>query len=168
MTIFLNGKVMNNLEENGRVIGNRFVTGSMVSSWNEFLFLKKIKKNSFELSIRRYEIVNVDDCEVIEIVTSDTKDKYGEYEIKVPKYYNGRKIKDYDGDFLYYDNLVKCFEYDDESSPNYKVDCSINFDINNIEDARVWFEKTKKHCDDPWDIDFKMIENSVSNYEDRL
>ena len=28
--------------------------------------------------------------------------------------------------------------------------------------------KTKKHCDDPWDIDFKMIEKSVSNYEDRL
>ena len=101
MTIFLNGKVMNNLEENGRVIGKRFVTGSMVSSWDEFLFLKKIKKNSFELSIRKYEIVDVDDCEVIEIVTSNTKDKYGEYEIKVPEYYNGRKIKDYDGDLLY-------------------------------------------------------------------
>ena len=54
------------------------------------------------------------------------------------------------------------------NSSNYKVDCSINFDINNIEDIRVWFEKTKEHCDGPWDIDFKMIKNSVSNYEDRL
>ena len=45
---------------------------------------------------------------------------------------------------------------------------SLNIVINNIEDIRVWFEKTKEHCDGPWDIDFKMIKNSVSNYEDRL
>ena len=159
---------MNHLKENGYIIGYRLVTGSMASSWDEFLFLKKIKKNNFELSIRKYEIVDVDECEAIEIVTSDTKDKYGEYEIKVPEYYNGRKIKDYDGDFLYYDNLVKCFEYDDKSSPNYKVDCSINFNINNLDDVNLWFEKTKEHCDDPWDIDFKIIQNHVSKYEDRI
>ena len=83
---------MNHLKENGYIIGYRLVTGSMASSWDEFLFLKKIKKNNFELSIRKYEIVDVDDCEALEIVTSDTKDKYGEYEIKVPEYYNGRKL----------------------------------------------------------------------------
>lgn len=148
----------------GKVIGHREVTGSMVATWDEFLFLEKLKKSTYELSIRKYEIVDIDETEVMRLTRGYYDKESDEYDIKIPETYNGRKIKDYDGEFLYYDNLVKCTEYDDKESFTYKVDCSITFEIDKLNKVRIWFEKTKTHCKDHWSIDFEEIKEVLNKF----